>query len=229
MRKTGFIIASLAVLFSAALPSAAQENQEKKISGIPAVIYYLLPEFDDGMVYLSGQRPAQGKMNICAVDNTLRYLEKDGHEVSAGHNDDIIMVRIGGITFLQSEGIFYRLYPVSGDVGVALRRNVTIQSDIKEGAFGTKTHTSSIAEYRHIYVDGVTYELEKDKEYPYSVSEMVLLYKGNEVLSLTKKNLRKLFPERKAEIDAWFKEKHPLPDTVGQAQELLTRWACPEQ
>ena len=226
MKRIGLIFASVATLLLAGWPSAAQE---KKISGVPVGVYYLMPDFGDGMVYLKGQRPAQGKMNICAVDNTLRFLEKDGKEVSAGRNDDIIMVRIGDVTFLQDTGIFYRLYPVSGDVGVALRRNVTIMTDVKEGAYGTQSHSSSITEYQYYYADGVTYELNKDKEYPYTVSEMVFMYKGNEILPLSKRNLRKLFPERKAEIDAWFKEKHSLPDTIEEAQAFLSRWASPEE
>lgn len=226
MNRFVLFVASAAALVIAGWPSAAQE---KKISGVPVETYYLMPDFGDGMVYLKGQRPAQGKMNICAVDNTLRFLEKDGKEVSAGRNDDIIMVRIGDVSFLQDDGIFYRLYPVSGEVGVALRRSVTIMTDVKEGAYGTKSHTSSITEYQHYYADGVTYELNKDKEYPYTVSEMVFMYKGNEILPVNKRNLRKLFPERKAEIDAWFKEKHAVPDTVEEAQAFLNRWASLEE
>ena len=57
-------------------------GQEAK-GDIPADVFYLLPEFRQGMVYFSDQRPAQGTLNICAVDQTLRFMDKD-QELSSG-------------------------------------------------------------------------------------------------------------------------------------------------
>lgn len=202
--------------------------QETTSGRMPDEVFYLMPSFGDGMVYIKGQRPAQGKMNICAVDNTLRYLDKDGTELSAGQNDDIIMVTIDGVTFLRDNGFFYRRYPVTADFGVALKRSVTVMTDVKEGAYGTKSHTSSITQISNLYADGINYELNKAKEYPYTVSETVFLYRGNEIILLNKRNLRKLFPEKKAEMDAWFKAGNKLPDTLDGTLALLARWTAAE-
>lgn len=198
--------------------------QEEIPWGLPYDVYYLMPSFGNGLVYIKGQGPAQGKLNICALNNTLRFLDKDGKEVEASETDNIIMVRIDTVSFLQGGGVFFRMYPVSGDLGVALRRNVVVHKDVKEGAFGTQSHTSSITEYKNVYVDGISYDLGKTKKYPYNVTETVFLYKGNDILALSKRNLRKLFPEKKAEIDAWFRQKHSLPETVEEAKALLARW-----
>ena len=65
-----------ALLLMAALTGIrAQENVPK---GVPDDVYYLMPSFAQGMVYLRGQGPAQGKLNICAVDNTLRFIDDNG-------------------------------------------------------------------------------------------------------------------------------------------------------
>jgi len=199
--------------------------QEELPWGLPYDVYYLMPSFGDGLVYIKGQGPAQGKLNICALNNTLRFLDKDGKEVEANETESIIMVRIDTVSFLQDGGVFFRMYPVSGDLGVALRRNVVVHKDVKEGAFGTQSHTSSITEYKNVYVDGISYDLNKSKQYPYNVTETVFLYKGNDILVLNKRNLRKLFPEKKAEIDDWFKQKHSLPETVEEARAFLALWA----
>jgi hypothetical protein len=45
------------------------------------------------------------------------------------------------------------------------------------------------------------------------------------VYPLPKTTLRKVYPEKKAEIDAYFKAGHSLPDTVEEAKSLLARWA----
>ena len=205
--------------------AAVAGAQERKTGGIPEDVYYLMPAFGQGMVYFEGQAPAQGKMNICAADNTLRFLDKDGKEMVAGNIDNVVRVVIDGIVFLRDSGVFYRLYPVTMDAGVAFEREVTIIRDAKQGAYGTTSQTSSTTEVSQMYdANGITYNLVKDKKYPYNVYETVFLYRGNSVLSFTKKNLRKLFPSHKDEIDAWCKA-NKLPETVPEALELLARWA----
>jgi hypothetical protein len=77
---------------------------------MPDSVYYLMPRFDQGYVFLRGQMPAQGKMNICAVDNTLRFLDDNGTELSSGE-DNILKAVIGNVSFLRSQDVFYRQYP----------------------------------------------------------------------------------------------------------------------
>ena len=59
----------LLLLLFAGLSAFGQEAK----GDIPADVFYLLPEFRQGMVYFSDQGPAQGNLNICAVDQTLRF------------------------------------------------------------------------------------------------------------------------------------------------------------
>ena len=212
-----------ALLFCLATGAFAQEKNT--IQGIPADVYYLMPQFGDGTVYLRGQRPAQGKMNICALDNTLRFIGPNGKELTASQDGDILKVRIDTVLFLRDLDVFYRLWPLNADLGVAVQREVRLQRDAKEGAYGTTSQTSSVQNYGTIYSDGVTYSINSEKEYPYTVRELFCVYSGETVYSLTRKNLRKLFPARKDEIDAWFKSKAPLPETVEDALAFLARWA----
>ena len=199
--------------------------QEPVIKGVPASVYYLMPSFGDGMIYFRGQGPAQGRLNICAVDNTLRFIDKDGSEMVASEIGNIAMVRIDTVSFIQDKGFFYRMYPVTGDMGVALKRKVRIAWDTKQGAYGLSSKTSSIKEYSTIYSEGAVYNLNEDKEYPYEISETLYVYNEGSVLLLTTKNLKKVFPDKKQEIDAWFKAGHPVPEKVDEALELLARWA----
>lgn len=190
---------------------AAGAQEPKSIAGIPADVYYLMPSFGNGYIYFRGQMPAQGQLNICAVDNTIHYMDK-GEELVSAPTENIIKVRIDTVSFLHSQGVFYRLYPVTAEKGVALRRKVNLKMDEKEGAFGTTSRTSSTKEYGVIYADGVSYILDSDKTYPYEVSETLFLYYGDKVLALNKKNLKKLFPEVQFET---------LPKTLEDALALL--------
>lgn len=213
---------SFLLLLAAAFGAYAQDNSAR---GIPDSVYYLMPSFGDGIIYFRGQTPAQGKLNICAVDNSLRFLDKNGKELSATQADNIVKVRIDTVMFLRSEDVFYRMFPVTDQLGVALRKEVKIKIGEKQGAFGTTSQTSSIRQYNSVYADGALYDLENGKTYPYEVSESICLYKGDTVFPLTKKNLKKLFPSKKEEIETWSKAGNELPQTVDQAVMLLQGWA----
>ena len=216
-----------ACLLTGALPGALTgiQAQDLPTRGIPDDVFYLMPAFGQGMVYLRGQSPAQGKLNICAADNTLRFIDDKGNELVAADPENIMKVRIDTVTFIRHQGAFVRLYPVSDDMGIALKREVKIIKDAKQGAYGTTSQTSAIKEYGTFYSEGVAYDLNKEKEYPYRVSESCLVYKGESVMPPTKNNLRKMFPTKKEEVDAYFKSEHSFPEDVNDACALLSLWA----
>ena len=217
MKKISIIVLALA----ASLSLWAQEPAGK---GMPDSDYYLMPEFADGYVFIRGQMPAQGKLNICAVDNTLRFIDKDGTELAASDPESILKVVIDTVSFIHDGNVFYRMYPVSADMGVALERRVRIIRDQKETGYGGKSQTAAVREIGSIYTEGMIFQLDKDKEYPHEVYEEISLYKGNLVFPMNKRNLRKLFPAKKADIEAWFKAGNALTNTVEDTKAFLALW-----
>ena len=187
---------------------------------MPADVFYLLPEFRHGMVYFSGQGPGQGELNICAVDQTLRFMDK-GEELSSSA-DNILRVVIDTVVFVHVDGAFYRLYPVSDEVTLAYRRDVEILRDVKTGAYGIQSRTSAIREVGSLQSDGMMYTLQSSKSYPYNVSESFFLFQAGDVTPINKRSLRKRFPARKDELDTWLKS-HPLPKTLEDTRAFLSR------
>ena len=57
------------------------------------------------------------------------------------------------------------------------------------------------------------------------VMEEISIYKGNLVFPLSKRNLKRLFPDKKNEIDAWFKSGHSLPESVQDTRALLLQFS----
>ena len=215
-----FDILLIAVLLGC-IPTVAAAQEEGE--GVTAEIYYLMPEFGQGMIWFSNQGPAEGKLNICAEDNTLRYLDKNGQEIVAASIDNVVKVQIDTVVFIRNEGVFYRLYPVSSELGLLVRRDLDIQRDAQRGAYGSYSRTSSIREYGTLYADGVTYKLEKSKKYPFTVSETCFLYTGDKVVPFTKRTLRRYFPQRKDDIDIYLKSCKSLPASPSDAQAFLAR------
>ena len=192
---------------------------------MPADVFYLLPEFRQGMVYFSGQGPGQGELNICAVDQTLRFMDK-GEELSSSA-DNILRVVIDTVVFVHVDGAFYRLYPVSDEVTLAYRRDVEILRDVKTGAYGMQSRTSSIREVGSLQSDGMMYTLQSSKSYPYNVKESCYLYVAGNVTPVNKRTIRKLFPARKDDLDAWLKN-HALPKTLDDTRAFLARLSAGE-
>ena len=196
---------------------------------IPADVFYLMPEFGQGMVYFTGQAPAQGKLNICAEDHSLRFLDDNGEEMSS-KADNITRVVIDNVVFVRDdEGAFYKIVPVTEGLSVAFRRDVEILRDAKTGAYGVVDRTSSIREYSTIYSEGMMHTLGSSKSYPYRVNESCFLYKDGSIVAFNKRNLRKHFPDRKADIDAWLKAGHALPEKLEDVQAFLTHLVSGEE
>ena len=214
----------IVLLLSLLLAGGGAFGQEAR-GDMPADVFYLLPEFRQGMVYFSGQGPAQGELNICAVDQTLRFMDK-GQEL-ASDADNILRVVIDTVVFVRIDDAFYRLYPVSDEVTLAYRRDVEILRDVKTGAYGIQSRTSSIREVGSLQADGMMYTLKSTKSYPYNVTESCFLYLAGDVTPLTKRSVRKLFPARKDDLDAWLKN-HALPKTLDDTLAFLSRLSAGE-
>lgn len=191
-----------------AVSSAAQES-------------YLMPSFAEGTVFFRGQSPARGMLNISAVDHSLRFLAKDGTELEAVNPENIVKVKIDTVMFIRYEDMFYRMIPLKADVGIAVLRTASVQRDLKQGAYGTTSQTSAVKESGTIYADGIQYNLGGDKNKPYTVSETLFIYRGDQIYPLGKRSLKKLFPESKDRIDAYFKDGASVPETVEGALQLL--------
>ena len=217
MKKIVLLLALLA-----GIPAIGQEAQ----GNIPAEVFYMLPEFGQGMVYFSDQGPAQGMMNICAVDQTLRFMDNNGQELSS-NADNITRVVIGDVVFIRVDGAYYRLCPISDELTVAFRRDVEILRDVRRGAYGTESRTSAIREVGSLQADGLMYTLQRAANYPYHVTESCSLYQAGSIVPLNKRNLRKLFPSRKDDLDAWLKS-NPIPKQLDETRGFLTRLSTGE-
>ena len=184
--------------------------------------YYLLPDFGQGMIYFNDRPPLGGRLNICAADHTLRFLDDSGQERILSDVSHVTRVIIDGVPFLRDNGFFYRMYPVTLQAGLALKRGITVRQEGRKGAYGTVSHTSSIQGYNHIYgAGGESYHLQKDQQVPVDVSETVFLYLGNDVLPFNKRNLRKCFPQKKEAIESYLQSGGQLPGRIDEALELL--------
>ena len=203
-----FIVSAAAALFWAASALFAQDGE-----GLTKEVFYLMPDMASGSVYFNDKAPAHGDLNICAVDNTVRFLDKDGQELAVEIDESMTRVVIDGVIFVPFEGVFLRLYPFGEDAGVAVRRNVLVLSDSKVASYGMESQTTAVTSIVGFSSDGKIYSLEEGIKIPYRMTETAYVYRNGNILSLSKRNLQRCFPEAKDKIEAYFSEHKKLDNS----------------
>ena len=187
----------------AALTLSASLLDAQEAIGIPADVFYLMPKMAQGTLLFREKPPVTGQFNICAVDNTVRFKDK-GTELAMEEDESLLEVIIDGVPFLHRDGTFYRLYAVTDEAFIAVKRDVVIMNDTRMASYGMESNTTAVETIDTFNLTGRTLDLSDMKDVPYRMSETAAFYRKGAILPLTKRNCLKCFPTRKADIEAWF-------------------------
>ena len=219
--KKHFLLCVIA-LAGAASALFAQEQ----VQGIPKDVFYLMPQMGQGTILYSDKSPARGKFNICAIDNSVRFLDKYNTEMALEEDESLVEVIIDNVPFLRRDGVFYRLDKLTDEVFLATKRDVTLMTDAKTASYGMESNTTAVQEYASYSLEGRVLNFEDTKDIPYRMVETSGLYRKGSILSLNKKNCIKCFPEKKAEIEAWFAANKKMdPGNYKALMEIFKQWA----
>ena len=200
---------------------SAQDN-----IGIPADVFYLMPKMAQGTLLFRDKSPITGQFNICAVDNTVRFKDK-GTELAMEEDESMLEVIIDGIPFLHRDGTFYRLYAVSDEAFVAVKREVLIMNDTKMASYGMESNTTAVQTIEAVSIPGRILDLSQMEDVPYRMTETAALYRKGTLLTLSKRNFTKCFPDRKSEIDAWFAANKKInPQDIETVLALCKEWGA---
>jgi hypothetical protein len=213
------------IAFFAALPLSIGLLSAQDSVGIPNDVFYLMPKMTQGTLLFRDKSPVNGKFNICAVDNTVRFMDK-GKELAMEDDESMLEVVFHDVAFLHRDGTFYRLYPVSDEAFVAVKRDVLIMNDSKIASYGMESNTTAVQNIDTFNMPGRTLDLSDMKNIPYRMSETAALYRKGSIISLSKRNLTKCFPDKKADIEAWFDANKKLdPTNIPAVLELCKQWS----
>ena len=200
---------------------SAQDN-----IGIPADVFYLMPKMAQGTLLFRDKSPITGQFNICAVDNTVRFKDK-GTELAMEEDESMLEVIIDGIPFLHRDGTFYRLYAVSDEAFVAVKREVLIMNDTKMASYGMESNTTAVQTIEAVSIPGRILDLSQMEDVPYRMTETAALYRKGTLLTLSKRNFTKCFPDMKSEIDAWFAANKKInPQDIETVLALCKEWGA---
>lgn len=213
------VILSLCAFCLLALSVRAQSAQADFEATLPDSVKYVMPSFGPGNILYKDGGYSRGSFNICTVDNTLRYIDTDESEKVLADPSQVETVSISGVLFLHSQSMYLGVVGDYDDVLLCVNKHLVFD-DRKAGAYGTSSATSSIRTVGASTDSGSTFRFSNVK---YEVKETPYLYKKGRVYVPSKKTLTKLFPAKKADIEAYLEGTRMEFSDYRQVEALLEK------
>ena len=210
---------SLCAFCLLALSAGAQSAQADFEATLPDSVKYVMPAFGPGNILYKDGGYSRGSFNICTVDNTLRYKDTDESEKVLADPSQVESVSISGVLFLHVQNMYLGVVGDYDDVLLCVEKRLVFD-DRKVGAYGTTSATSSIRTVGASTESGSTFRFSNVK---YEVRETPYLYKKGRLQVPSKKALSKLFPAKKAEIEAYLEENRVEFSDYQQVEALLEK------
>lgn len=195
-------------------------------------LQYILPNFSNGIVtFMDGSR-SQAILNINTVTQSVRFIEeKSGDTLSVVNEKDIESIYVMNRYFLKKNTFkYFEILSPEKEISIAINRLLKFEEPPKEGAYGTKSHTTSISTYNE-YIDhstGRAYNIQNYLDVPWKYSVNIFLKKGDKLYLSNKKHFKKIFPKSLSPfIEKYIKDNDLNLEKEADTKNLLK--ACEEQ
>src|SRR5215203_2555696 len=168
---------------------------------------YRYPNFKEGKVYFLDGGLSAGRLNYSFMSEAMQFIGPTGDTLSLSDEPTIKYVTIEKDTFYYDKGYLEGLIN-AGTVKLAVKQKIKFKDTHKIGAFGTASPTVR-TENEKTYMGDNRYNLViaedlifvKEKEYYLNV-------RFRDFVLINKKNLIKLFPNQKDNIESFLKENN---------------------
>ncbi len=230
-----FLLFALLISFLGAYDVAAQSRQGKVhaksrvdlTNKLPKDVAYWFPNFVEAQVFYKDGRQAEGLINVCLLDNTLRFINPQGDTLVVSGAENVNRILAGEVLLSQHKGKFFQTIVQYGAISLAEERifNFTEPGvDIHEGyALVPPTSTAKYAsvqtyDYQRIY--------EFEADVPWNFEIRYVLVQDGKIFLAKKSNFEKIFKEKKDFIRTFVKSN----DTDFSKKEDVVSlfWYCTE-
>lgn len=217
LRRIGFVILLLTVCVCAGAQGKKQLDSLK----------YIQPQFSEGTVIFADKHMSRGTLNISPFDQIVYCVISGKDTLSVAGNPDIISVSVDGRSFVRWRDSFVEIVASDGSVGVGIIRSTDKVNNVKTGAYGMATSSSSVRTYSVDANTGNFHDLIIDDPRNYVYSQSPCLFSGGKYFTVSRKAFEKLFPEQKAFIESVWAERDidiaDVDSVIDFYRELLDR------
>jgi hypothetical protein len=179
-------------------------------SVLPDDVVYMYPEFQKGTILYSDMSTSEGTINLYLIGSDVHFIAPTGDTLVMKDQDDARILSIGRDTYVRHDKSWVRLLAVKGALAIGIRTSVNIEQEQKTGAYGMADATSSISNVSALYdvpsSSAQTVYLKSLRNIPYKVNHDALLYDGTKLYLSTRRNYRRLFPDKKDLVNQFIKD-----------------------
>lgn len=207
MKKSAYIILCC-FLFCASFKSQAQNIITVKagtrvIDYFPFTERYRYPEFMTGMVTFKDNTSITARLNYNILTGEVQFIQKND-TLSITNTKAIDNVRILTDTFYYDNG-YLEIVAGRDPAFMAIKQYIKLVDVKKEGALGTRNSTTNSQTVDYIF-NGTMFNLICQEDLVLSKkTDYYLGNKSNGFFYYNKKNVLKLFPQKKSAIENYIK------------------------
>ena len=162
---------------------------------------YIFPEFMQGTVIFADKQINHGVLNISPLDQQVYCLSPEKDTLFVEGPAEIISVSAAGRSFVKWNGSFVEIVTKESDTGIGIIRSTSKVSNVKTGAYGMSSATSSMKSYSVDATTGTLSNLIIDDPRNYVYRTSTCLVNKGRCIVLSKKNFEKMFPGKKDYIE----------------------------
>jgi len=167
---------------------------------------YKYPEFIPGKVVFNNGLIASASLNYSILLNEMQFIAPPADTFSIADGENIRYVFIESDTFLFDNG-YLELFYQEGFIRVAQKQYVKFIGIEKQDAYGMTSSTAAIETYRSLQSDGISYNLTVGEDVKLrKINQYYISIENSKFYPVTKRNLKKLFPQNKNEIKTFLKQ-----------------------
>lgn len=204
--KSHFVILII-VCFSISLSAQNNEIVNTKFTNSSQ---FLFNEFIEGDIYFKDGNTSSADLNYNVFFQEILFM-KNEQSLVLNMLNDINSIKFDSFEFVVLNGGIFEQIIISNNYKVIKSRKIDYGSASNtKGAYGASTETSATEDWKYMVekVSGVTYypnvQNEDDKEFKLVTRYYII--KDEELHTLTKKKLFKLFPEKGEPIKSYIKD-----------------------
>lgn len=169
---------------------------------------FVFDNFKDARVRMNDGTMYTGKLNISTIGQSLRIISESGDTIAIDAEKSVDVVSAGNQFFRKINNIYVEVLETNGEVSLGIARIMKIGQERVEGTYGGTNEVASISKMASVEVDSKIEKIVGTSSIRYDYTENLYLLKGSKLTPATRKNLEKLFGNKKVQIENFIRENN---------------------
>lgn len=196
--------------------------RQNLLERLPSSVAYLLPYFSDAMLLREDGGVSEGKINVCLVDNSIRFVNEQSDTLIMVGYKSVTSFKTGESTYAKVGDLFVRQLAAFGKISLAERTRLELKqvSGTESGSGGMVPPTSTAVKSSVSSLDP-SRKFEGKTEIEYALTTDYILTDGENSYVARPQSFYRFFPEKKKEIKTYIKENAVDFDNVSDLATLF--------